>query len=34
MKNLFKGFDQLTPDEKLKDKTIRKILVQSSVPKN
>lgn len=34
MKNLFKGFDQLTPDEKLKDKTIRKILAQSSVTKN
>ncbi len=34
MKNLFKGFDQLTPDEKLKDKTIRKILAQSAVTKN
>ena len=30
MKNLFKGFDQLTPDEKLKDKTIvRKVIGQN-----
>lgn len=33
MKNLFKGFDQLTPDEKLKDKTIRKILAQPTAAK-
>lgn len=33
MKNLFKGFDQLTPDEKLKDKTIRKILAQPDAAK-
>ncbi|MDD6237172.1 MAG: VWA domain-containing protein [Clostridiales bacterium] len=33
MKNLFKGFDQLTPDEKLKDKTIRKILAQPAAAK-
>lgn len=33
MKNLFKGFDQLTPNEKLKDETIHKILAQPAVVK-